>query len=93
MEDPVADIARLFARSGDARLIEAFLRQILTGDELKAVGSRWQLVRMLRAGRSQRDISRSLGLSLCKITRGSRELKKKDGAFLKVLKAEEKRHG
>ena len=93
MNGPVSDIARIFAESRDPRLIAAFLRQLLTRAELRDIGSRWELVQMLHAGRSQREISRRLGLSLCKITRGSRELKKKDGAFLKVLRAKENSHG
>lgn len=93
MTHAVSDIARIFAGSRDPRLIEAFLRQILTPDELDSVGSRWELVRLLHEGRPQREIAKKLGLSLCKITRGSRELKKRDGAFRRVLEAEEKHHG
>jgi TrpR family trp operon transcriptional repressor len=34
---------------------------------------------------SQRKIAERLGMSLCKITRGSRELKKNGSAFKRVL--------
>jgi TrpR family trp operon transcriptional repressor len=93
MSHAVHDIARIFAGSRDPRLIESFLKQILTPDEYAAIGSRWELVRQLHEGTPQREIAKRLGLSLCKITRGSRELKKRDGAFRRVLEAEEKRHG
>jgi TrpR family trp operon transcriptional repressor len=34
---------------------------------------------------SQRKIAEELGMSLCKITRGSKELQKRDSAFKTVL--------
>jgi TrpR family trp operon transcriptional repressor len=42
-------------------------------------------VKLLARGESQRAIARRLGMSLCKITRGSRELKKRNSAFRRVL--------
>jgi TrpR family transcriptional regulator, trp operon repressor len=90
---PIREIAGIFARSRDEAFIADFLRQILTADESKAVALRWSLVRMLHEGVPQREIARRLGVSLCKITRGSRELKRKDGAFSRILRAEEKTHG
>jgi TrpR family trp operon transcriptional repressor len=38
-------------------------------------------VKLLDHGMSQRKISNQLKLSLCKITRGSKELKKKSSVF------------
>jgi TrpR family trp operon transcriptional repressor len=92
-KDPICEIAGIFARSRDEDLIAGFLRQILTDDESRAVALRWQLVRMLYDRVPQREIARRLGVSLCKITRGSRELKRRDGAFSRILKAEETTHG
>jgi TrpR family trp operon transcriptional repressor len=40
---------------------------------------------MLDTGASQRAVARRLGLSLCKITRGSRELKKRHSAFKQMI--------
>ena len=65
----------MLAELDDAELIGGFLRAILTERELRDLSSRWELVKRLRRGDSQRTIARDLGLSLCKITRGSRELK------------------
>jgi len=81
----VVEIAEALARVEDPRLIAAFLRSILTKRELQEVGGRWELVKRLARGESQRAIARRLGMSLCKITRGSRELKKKNSAFRRVL--------
>jgi len=81
----IAEIAAVLARVQDQELIAAFLRSILTRRELQEVGGRWELVKRLARGESQRAIARRLGMSLCKITRGSRELKKKNSAFRRVL--------
>ena len=81
----IREIAELLARVEDPELIAAFLRSILTKRELQEVDGRWELVKRLARGESQRAIARRLGMSLCKITRGSRELKKKNSAFRRVL--------
>lgn len=52
-----------------------FLEALLTPAERKRLVLRWRLVRLLAAGMTQRDIAARLKVSLCKITRGSRELK------------------
>jgi TrpR family trp operon transcriptional repressor len=81
----IREIAELLARVEDPRLIAAFLKSLLTRRELEEVDGRWELVKRLARGESQRAIARRLGMSLCKITRGSRELKKRNSAFRRVL--------
>lgn len=83
--DRIAEIAETLARLDDERLIGEFLRSILTPNEARDVSSRWELVKRLRRGQSQRSIARDLGLSLCKITRGSRELKSRPSALDTVV--------
>lgn len=48
---------------------------LLTPPEREKIALRWQLVCMLEKGITQRAIASELGISLCKITRGSHELK------------------
>ncbi len=81
----IAEIASTLARIRDPALIGGFLGSILTPRELAEVAGRWELVKRLARGESQRSIARELGMSLCKITRGSRELKKRNSAFRRVL--------
>ncbi len=81
----ISEIAEVLARVRDPRLIAGFLASILTRRELAEVDGRWELVKLLARGESQRAIARRLGMSLCKITRGSRELKKRNSAFARVL--------
>ena len=81
----IAEIARIMADITDRKLIEDFLGCLLTQNELREVDGRWQLVKLLDQGLSQRKIAQQLSMSLCKITRGSRELKKSNSAFKRVL--------
>jgi TrpR family trp operon transcriptional repressor len=81
----IAELAAVLSRVRDPELIAAFLRSILTRRELQEVDGRWELVKLLARGESQRAVARRLGMSLCKITRGSRELKKRNSAFRRVL--------
>jgi len=81
----VKEVAGFLALIRDAELIEDFLRCLLTNNELNEIDRRWELVKRLDRGISQRQIARDLGMSLCKITRGSKELKKQNSAFKRIL--------
>jgi len=83
--DSLAELAGIFQKVQDPGLVERFLRELLTPSEVEGISSRWELVKRLSAGQSQRGIAAELGLSLCKITRGSRELKKPDSALRAML--------
>ncbi|MBU2511149.1 trp operon repressor [bacterium] len=83
--DRIKEIATVLAKTENAKEIEEFLRSLLTPSEAKEVSSRWELVKLLDEGMSQRKISEKLGLSLCKITRGSKELKKDPSYFKQMI--------
>jgi TrpR family transcriptional regulator, trp operon repressor len=85
MESEIREIARIFAASVDYEFIEGFMKQILTPNEVEEIEKRWKLVKMLDGGMRQRKIAEELHISLCKITRGSRELKKENNSFRKAL--------
>ncbi len=85
VRENISELARLFS-SGDAALVEEFLYGLFTPSEADDFAKRWALVKELAQGVPQRAIAAELGLSLCKITRGSRELKNPDGAFRRMLK-------
>jgi TrpR family transcriptional regulator, trp operon repressor len=72
--------------SADPSLIEEFLFSLFTASEADEIAKRWALVKQIANGRPQREIAKDLGLSLCKITRGSRELKKEFSAFKRMLR-------
>lgn len=73
------------SRAHDPSMLGEFLSCLLTPSELQEVSSRWALVREINEGTTQREIARKMGLSLCKITRGSRELKKENSPFKHMI--------
>lgn len=79
------EMSTTLASETDAELIEEFLYSILTPSEQATIAARWELVKLIDQGVSQRKISDMLGLSLCKITRGSKELKKENSAFARMI--------
>lgn len=81
------DLIEVFQKvSQDKGLLKDFLKDILTPKEYKMLVVRWQIVKQLAKGLSQRQIADNLEISTATITRGSRELLDKAGGFTKVLK-------
>ncbi len=68
--------------------LNRFLDELFTPAELDAISLRWKLLKDLHKGMTQRKIAEKYRISLCKITRGSRVLKKKDSAIVKILNAQ-----
>ncbi len=81
----VKELAAVLAVTEDKELIEDFLKSLLTPNEMHEVATRWALVKLINEGMSQRKIAEKLGLSLCKITRGSKELKKDKSSFKAMI--------
>jgi TrpR family trp operon transcriptional repressor len=90
VSDNLGELSRAFAATDDPQFIEAFLRSLLTPAEIADVAARWALVKALDRRIPQREIAKELGLSLCKITRGSRELKKEESPFRRMLEIADK---
>lgn len=86
-ERALGELSEALAQADDPLLVREFLHSILTEYEVREVATRWALVRLIEGGMSQRNVSRELGLSLCKITRGSKELKKRNSAFRRMVEA------
>ncbi len=81
----LTEMSRTLAAADDAELIEEFLYSLFTNAEADEIAKRWALVKRIAEGVPQRAIAAELGLSLCKITRGSRELKKENSSFRRML--------
>ena len=84
IKDNLAEICKILTYSDD-KLAYEFLECLLTPTERREMAQRWILVKELDNGRTQREIAKEYGMSLCKITRGSRELKKDNSAFRRML--------
>ena len=91
VEENLLELATALANTKDALLIKNFLCRLLTPSETADIAARWALVKALDQKIPQREIAKTLGLSLCKITRGSREMKNPDQAFQKMLAAVRKK--
>ena len=91
VNENLSELASALAETKDALLIKSFLRRLLTPSEISDIAARWALVKALEQKTPQREIAKNLGLSLCKITRGSKEMKNPDQAFQKMLAAAKKK--
>lgn len=85
MQESYKELISLIGDTSDKQFLASFFECLFTPSERKAMVERWILVKELKKGVTQREIARKFNMSLCKITRGSRELQKKDSAFLKAL--------
>jgi len=86
LETSFEELARVLAATDDPGLVRDFLTSLLTPSERLDVAARWELVNRIDLGETQRRVAQELGVSLCKITRGSRELKKPDSPFKAMLR-------
>ncbi|MEI8094976.1 MAG: Trp family transcriptional regulator [Spirochaetales bacterium] len=86
LEGSFDELTRVLTASGDPQLVKAFLTSLLTPSERLDIAARWELVNRINLGETQRQVASELGVSLCKITRGSKELKKPDSAFKAMLR-------
>lgn len=89
MQDTWKKLVRVLAKIGDKDEMDALLQEILTPKEVSDITLRWQLLKELHAGETQRTIAARHRISLCKITRGSKILKGEDSRCRRILDAEE----
>jgi len=80
------ELIQVFCEIQNSVDMKNFFSEIFTAAEIKTFCDRWEIMKRLYQKTPQREIAGDLKISLCKITRGSKILKKKDSAFLKVLK-------
>ncbi|MCG8563903.1 MAG: trp operon repressor [Desulfobacterales bacterium] len=79
------DLLEVFASMSDVDELNLFFEDLLTPAEREDLCLRWKLLKDLHRGVTQRKIAGKYGISLCKITRGSKILKNKESVVLKVL--------
>lgn len=85
VEQAIKELSKLIVKSGDEQFVYDFFVCLFTQPELKDIANRWFLVKEIDSGATQREIAKKYRMSLCKITRGSKELSKPDSAFKKML--------
>ena len=84
-EEALQAVADVFSRIDSAAEMRQFFDEILTTSEACALALRWLLLQKLKAGVPQRKIAADLGISLCKITRGSKILKDNQSITRRLL--------
>lgn len=84
------ELIQVFTAIQDETEMAAFFEEIFTSKEIDDLILRWRLLRDLHDGETQRSIAQKYRISLCKITRGSKVLKKKGSTAKKLL---EKHYG
>lgn len=84
-DEGLDEIIRLISATDDPDLLHDFFECLFTTAELEDIAKRWLLVKEIDRGTTQRKIAQMFSMSLCKITRGSKELKKEGSAFRKML--------
>ena len=87
-------VARLELASALASLtrpaeVERFFEDVFTKAETRDIALRWRIFQLLYDGMTQREIGERLGVSLCKITRGSKFLKGRGSVVRKILQRRE----
>lgn len=80
------ELTYILSTVNDTDMMKDLLLALLTQKEREEITLRWSLVKQLHEGRSQRAVAADLGLSLCKITRGAKELKQKNSVFPKLFR-------
>jgi TrpR family trp operon transcriptional repressor len=73
--DSFEELVNIFREVDDQETMVKLFRELFTEKEISDIVLRWELMKDLSRGETQRSIAARHGISLCKITRGSRLLK------------------
>jgi len=68
-------LASLLKQANEANALERFLEDLLTPAEIEDVILRWRIFENLLKNEPQRNIAKSLGISITKVSRGSAVLR------------------
>ena len=79
-------IAQVLLKPKGNHAMCSLLEDLLTPAELLTVNERISIIEALSKGVAQREISKKLGVSISKVTRGSRVLQYGTGGLVKALR-------
>ena len=79
------DLLHVLTAATDTDVARRLLHDLLTPNELVAIGERWEIVKRLDEGKSQRTIRDEIGVSVTTVSRGNRQLKYGTGGFRAAL--------
>ena len=88
--DDLADALLVLRNRDEAR---RFLRDLCTLGELEALAHRWQIARLVAAGRSYLDVAETVHTSTATVTRVAHWLRHGAGGYTLALERTSKRRG
>lgn len=80
------ELCKLLTKIRTEKEARKVLKDILTPREIAALTQRLQIIKLLAKGIPHRKISRKLRVSIAKVTRGSRALRRNHGGFPLLLR-------
>jgi len=83
--EPVLALSEAIASLGTRDEVAGLMRDLCTRREITEMASRWQIVRLLDAGLSYRDIAQQTGASTATVTRVSQWLNHGTGGYQLAL--------
>lgn len=75
------ELVNLILSSSNKGELDELLTALLTPSEYEELAKRWQIVKKLIEGVTQREIKNELNVSIATVTRGSREIRYGSNAF------------
>lgn len=84
--DDLQELIGVFTRTQNYDAMQKLFEELFTQREKYDFALRWRLMKELHNGKTQREIASDLGISLCKITRGSKILKTPGSQINTILK-------
>jgi TrpR-related protein YerC/YecD len=79
------ELVAAFVAISDPRVMESFLKDVCTTNELDAMGQRLQVARLVDQGVAYQEISRRTGASTTTVTRVAHWLHYGEGGYREVL--------
>lgn len=79
------NLAQALTLIKDTKEMENFLRDLCTLEELDELSSRWEIVLMLNAGKTYREIASLVGVSTTTVTRIAHWLNHGEGGYKKSV--------
>lgn len=81
----ISQICEIISEFSSAEEVKNFFDELLTQSELTDISKRWNILKMLSQQKPQRNISKTLSVSLCNITRGAKILKNEKSIIRQIL--------
>lgn len=81
----VQQIATMCMRAQDQKMMESWLRDLLTPGEIEEIAERINIFAALLEGKTQREVADELGISVTTVNRGAKEMKYGKGAAAKIV--------